>query len=177
MPSRRGFVAGVGAAVAALAGCTGSEPTTTDSTTTTAESTVTRTTTTTARRSDTTTTCTTPEHETTTYEPDGPCPNSRVDDVVVFASDERESTIAVTITREADGAVVLDETVETPVAERVKYADPITGTGVHRFEVAVEGGPSGTHEWNVPTGEAETDSWQLQVSVGREEIGFTEVVN
>jgi hypothetical protein len=172
VPSRRRFVV---AAAAAVTGCTGGGPATDDATTTPPDSTTTATTTT--SRQDTTTTCTTPEHETTAYDPNGPCPTDRMADVVVFASDQRESTVSVTATREATGQVLLDETIETPVADPVKYADPIRETGVHRFAVEVTGGPSGTHEWDVASGEAETDSWQLQVSVGREEIGFAEVVH
>lgn len=177
MPSRRGFVAGVAVVFGALAGCTGSEPATTDATTTPPASATTTAGATTTDPADATTTCTTPADETTAYDPDRPCPTDRMTDVVVFAGDERESTVSLTVTREADGTVVLDETIETPVADPVKYVDPIRETGVHRFEVAVAGGPAATHDWDVPTGEADTDSWQMQISVGAEEISFIEVVH
>lgn len=184
--SRRSFLAGATTVAGLLAGCvSGTAPDAAGTDDVNADATSTNPTTdattdpgTTSTDPDTTTTpCPDRDEKTLTYDPDADCPGYRMDDLVVFPPDDRESTIHVRIVRLADDAVILDETVESDGEDPIEFRDPITETGPHRITVSLDGGPEGSYEWDVPKGEARSDSYGLQASVGTDEIAFTPIVH
>ncbi|QLC35477.1 hypothetical protein EFA46_014625 (plasmid) [Halarchaeum sp. CBA1220] len=77
------------------------------------------------------------------------------------------------MTRSRNGTPVLADTAELKPSGRVLFDDPITDPGEHCVSIAVEGGPSGMHPWDVPR---RADPAQLTVVIRSDSISFIEVI-
>lgn len=80
-------------------------------------------------------------------------------------------TVTTTVVRVSDGDEILSDTATLASGESRTYEDPITGDGVYRIHVAVEGGVEQSHEWDAPADEA----YGVRASVTDDGIQFVGV--
>lgn len=181
MRSRRGVLRVSALAVFTVPGCStgpreAADDTTGSSSPTRVSDTGTPTTETTTRGATTADTCETDPEASPTYDPTGRCPTYRLSDLIVYPDSGAGTTISISVVHLAEDRIVLEDTIEIPVDGPIKYEDPVAESGVHLITVEVAGGPSKSHRWDVPPGEAETDAYGVQVSVDPDGIVFSEIV-
>lgn len=105
-----------------------------------------------------------------------------LEDVLILNETERKQKVTITVTHEATGEILLEETTSIPTGEdisdrSVSFQDPVSSGGVHRVQVAVEDGPTGAYDWDVGGDENEQDeTHSLEVYIQSEEITFGESV-
>jgi len=93
---------------------------------------------------------------------------------------EISQTVTVRVSHKSAKEVLLEKTRVVPTGEKVSarsisFHDPINSGGVRQIQVTVEGGPSGTYDWEVWGDDGQQDeSHSLAIYLHPTEIEFAE---